>query len=58
MWGHNEEVEASALLCVAPPNKECKQLILQLHVKEIYEEIAKAKSSYNIMQQVIKEQHG
>ena len=50
MWGHNEEVEASALLCVAPPNKECKQLILQHHVKEIYED--------GIMQQVMKEQHG
>ena len=51
---HNETVEAIAPH-VTPPSKEYKQLILQQLVKKISKEMAKAKSSYGIIRQVIKE---
>ena len=50
----NETAKASAP-CVAPPSKEYKQLILQQLVKEISKEMAKEKSSYGIIRQVVKE---
>ena len=51
---HNERIKASAP-SVTPPSKELKQLILQQPVTTISKETAKAKSSYGILGQAIKE---
>lgn len=49
-----QQCKANAL-CVAPPNKGYKQVILQQLVLEIEEETVKAATKYGVIERVIKE---